>query len=126
MNDYIDWQILRANLAGFETSFDDYVDEEWLKIPLNIMKDARAAVQAMGGLLRITKKNTFCSVEKIASRAGLKLKTARNQLTVLRLKGWIRNKGRGLTKYGVPRRTCTLELTDRAKESLEPYAVLPF
>lgn len=110
----------------------DSLDREWIKLPLAVMRDAGPAVQTLGGFLRVTDRETYSPISAIAQRARLPLKTARNHLVTLAERGWLTNAGRERTRRGAPRRTCTLRLTKKAKESFTDaagdfsYAVLPW
>jgi hypothetical protein len=104
---------------------------EWIKLPLAVMRDVGPAVQTLGGLLKVTRNETFVSVATIAEKARVPLKTARNHLDILSERQWIQNVGRQRTRTGAPRRTCTLRVTSRTREALKrtselTYGVLPW
>lgn len=108
---------------------DSLAAGEWLKLPNRVMIEVGPAVQTLGGLLEVTNKanwETFASVETIAGKARLPVKTARNQLDALTKHGWITNDGRGKTRRGAPRRTCTLRLAGKTLDALYEYHVLPW
>ena len=105
---------------------DSLASEPWLKLPYAVMRDVGPAVQTLGGLLRLSDKETFCSVEKIARKVILPVPTVRKHLATLSEKGWITHSGRGRSKAGRPRRTVTYRITDRTRSLLEPYGVLPW
>lgn len=96
-----------------------------LHLPMGAMQDVGPATQTLGGLLAMTKTETFASVERIAHTALVPISTARKHLSVLAKNGWIVNAGRGRTKKGAPRRTCTLKVTEKTTKSLEKYSILP-
>jgi hypothetical protein len=100
---------------------------EWLKLPLAVMRDCGPAAQTLAGLMRITNKETFASVSTIATRARLPLWTCRKHLVTLDAKGYISNDGRGRTRRGAPRRTCTIRIAGRTKAAIQAgYGVLPW
>lgn len=99
---------------------------EWIKLPLKIMQDVGPAVQTLGGLLKITNRETFVSAGKLAQRARLPVATVRKQLDTLHDHGLIDNVGRGHTRAGRARRTCTIKVTEQTKASLSDYAILPW
>jgi len=98
----------------------------WLRLPLAVMQDVGPAVQTLGGLLDITRRETFASVATVASRAWLPTATVRKHLGTLAEHGWINNAGREHTRGGAPRRTCTLRVTKKTSDAITPYAVLPW
>lgn len=104
----------------------DAQKEEWFKLPCAIMQDIGPATQTLAGLLRITQKETFCSTGAIANSSRLPTKTVRNHLGILESKGWITNAGREHTRAGAPRRTCTIRLTKKTRDSLDDFGVLPW
>lgn len=99
---------------------------EWFKLPLKIMQDAGSAAQTLGGILKITNRETFVSAGKLSERARLPVATVRKQLGTLQHHGWIENAGREHTRAGRARRTCTMKLTTKTKASLADYAILPW
>jgi len=103
----------------------DSLDGEWLKLPLAAIEDVGPATQTLGAILRITKKETFVAAEGIAEKAGLPLATVRKHLVTLDDHGWIKNAGRGHTRAGRPRRTCTINVTAKTLAAKE-YLVLPW
>lgn len=103
------------------------LDKEWIKFPFTIMQDVGPAVQSLGGLLKITMKETFSSVETIAQHTRLPISTIRKHLATLHEHGWIENKGREHTRRrGALRRTATISITRQTKDHVEPYGVLPW
>src|SRR4051794_22411889 len=98
------------------------LEHAWLKLPLAAVRDVGAASQSLATLARITNKETFTAVEKIAASCSLPCKTVRNHLATLAEKGWIVNDGRGKTRTGAPRRTCTLRLTSKTINAMSDYA----
>jgi hypothetical protein len=104
----------------------DSLDGEWLKLPMAVMQDVGPATQTLGGILKITNKETFVAAAKIAGRARLPLATVRKHLVTLADRGWLANHGRGHTRGGRPRRTCTISLTSRTRDALAEYSVLPW
>src|SRR5438045_296783 len=91
------------------------LDREWLKLPTAIMNDVGPATQTLAGLLKIASRETFVETAKIAHQARVPLKTARKHLQTLADKGWITNAGRGRTRRGAARRTCTIRLNPKTK-----------
>ncbi len=104
----------------------DSLDQAWLKLPLTVMRDVGPATLTLGGLLKISNKETFVAAHDIASAARVPLATTRKHLEMLSEHGWIENKGRGCTRGGRPRRTTTRTLTAQCRNHLEPYAILPW
>jgi hypothetical protein len=107
------------------------LDGEWLKLPLDVMRDVGPAVQTLGGLLKLTLGETYVRAALIAGKARVPLPTARKHLKALADHEWIENAGRGRTRYGAPRRTCTLRIAARTHEALKHdgdliYGVLPW
>jgi hypothetical protein len=98
----------------------------WIKLPLLVMQDVGPAVQTLGGLLKLTNKETFVEASTIASLARLPVATVRKHLVTLDRAGWIRNKGRCQTRTGRPRRTCTIALTPLARDNIAPWVPLPW
>jgi len=104
----------------------DSLDGEWLKLPLQIMQVVGPAVQTLGGVLKITTKETFSPVTDIAAAARVPVATVRKHLVTLDEQKWIQNKGRQRTRAGQPRRTCTITLLKKTHDHLEPYGFLPW
>jgi hypothetical protein len=100
--------------------------DSWIKLPLAVMRDVGPATQTLGGLLRLANRETFVAVERIAERARVPLKTARNHLDALRNAGWIVNAGRQRTRAGRPRRTCTITIHPNTTAALVSYGILPW
>jgi DNA-binding MarR family transcriptional regulator len=109
-----------------EISLLESLNSEWLKLPLRIMQDVGPAAQTMGGILKLTNRETFSSVSDIAHKARVPIGTARKHLLTLDANGWIQNRGRQHTRRGAPRRTATIALTSKAKTAATEYAVLPW
>ncbi|MFZ1933581.1 MAG: hypothetical protein WCB27_18790 [Thermoguttaceae bacterium] len=108
-----------------EISLLESLNGEWLKLPLAVMRDVGPAVQTLGGLLEVTKKETYTAVTKISTEAHLPVGTVRRHLRALDKAGWISNRGREHTRRGRPRRTATLAITKKTSGVIEPYGVLP-
>jgi hypothetical protein len=102
------------------------LDGEWIKLPLVILKDVGPAVQTLGGLLKVTNRETFTAVETIAGKARLPVATVRKHLLTLHNHGWIDHKGRQQSRRGYPRRTATIAITKQTKQGLEPWGFLPW
>lgn len=102
------------------------LDEEWLKLPLAVMRDVGPAVQTLGGLLNLTNRETFSPVAAIAKKARLPVASVRKHLVTLTDAGWIVNAGRQHTRSGRPRRTATIKITRKATDHLEPFGFLPW
>ncbi len=104
----------------------DSLDQEWVKLPLAVMQDVGPAVQTLGGLLRLTDRETFRQVAAIADRARLPLRTVQKHLGKLDAGGWIVRNGRERTRTGNLRRTATIKIPKATRDQLSPYAVLPW
>ena len=104
---------------------DSLTEKKWIKLPIAVMRDVGPAAQALGGILKITKTETFVAVSGIAEKARLPLATVRKHLVTLEEHGWIRNEGRQRTRTGRPRRTCTLKLTKQSLDAMKSYNFLP-
>ena len=98
----------------------------WLKLPLSIVRDVGPAAQTLGGILKISNRETFVSASKVAERVRLPLATVRKHLVMLHEQGWIDNAGREHTRAGRARRTCTLKITTKTKAALGEYGILPW
>jgi hypothetical protein len=109
-----------------EISLLDSLDGKWLKLPLAVMKDVGTAAQTLAGIMAITNRETFASVQTIAGSASVKLLTAKRHIKTLHERGWIENKGRERTRRGQPRRTATIAETKKTKTQLDEYAILPW
>ena len=109
-----------------EISLLDSLSGEWLKLPTKIMSDVGPATQTFAGVLMITNRETYVSVKAIAKRARLPIGTVRKHLVTLHDHGWIENFGRGHTRSGRARRTCTFKVTSKAKAALCDYGILPW
>ncbi len=107
-------------------SLVDAMQGQWIKLPHAVMRACGPAAQTLGGLLKITKTETFCKTDKIARRAHLPLSTVRKHLKALEGDGWIKNKGREKKCRGYALRTATIALTAKARDNLSPYGVLPW
>lgn len=110
----------------YEISLLQSLTGEHLRIPLAAMREVGAASQVLAGLLRVSRKETYVMVAKIARVARVALPMARRHLKVLAAAGYIKNEGRGHTRRGAPRRTCTLKVMPKAREAAKEYAVLPW
>ena len=98
----------------------------WLKLPLAVMQDVGPATQTLGGILRITNRETFASVKSIAAKACLPVATVRKHLVTLHDHAWIINAGREHTRRGAPRRTCTIKIPPQTRGAMTTYAMLPW
>ena len=107
-------------------SLIDSLAEEWLKLPFAVMREVGPAAQTLGGLLKHTNKETFVTAKDIAGKARLPLSTVRKHLVILHKHGWIENAGRERTRTGRARRTCTIKITQKTRDMMEPYACLPW
>jgi DNA-binding MarR family transcriptional regulator len=99
--------------------------ENWLKLPMEAMRDVGPAVQTLGGLLKLTNNQTFCPVSAISAKSQLSERTVHRHLDKLAARGFIVNRGREKTRGGVPRRTCTLVVTAKTRNAMKSYGVLP-
>ena len=104
----------------------DSLRGEWIKLPLAVMQDVGPAAQTLGGLLKVTNKQTFSAVANVATRARLPVATVRKHLLVLHDRAWIINHGRQDTRAGHPRRTATIAISAKAKAVLDTYGFLPW
>lgn len=98
----------------------DALDGEWIKLPTQAMLECGAAAQTLGGLLRITNRETYASTQKIAAEAGEALSTTRRHLLQLEEAGFIKNVGRK------GRRTPTIRVLQKALDAGQDYGVLPW
>jgi hypothetical protein len=119
--------------APQEISLLDSLDGEWIKLLVPVMQDVGPAAQTLGGLLKVTAKETYSPVDQIASSARVPVATARKQLAILDAHGWIHNAGRQHTRRGSPRRTCTIKVADKTRKALDTgratglsYGILPW
>jgi hypothetical protein len=96
-----------------ELSLLDSLSREWIKLLLPVMREVGPACQTLGGLLKLTKRETFSPVDDIARHARLPMGTVRKHLLTLHDHGWIHNAGRQPTKRGYPRRTATIRVTKK-------------
>lgn len=99
---------------------------EWIKLPLVAMQDVGPAVQTLGGILKITNKETFVPAADIARYARLPAATVRKHLVTLDERGLINHRGRERTRGGILRRTATIAVTKRTTSRIEPYGMLPW
>jgi hypothetical protein len=117
---------------GTAAAFEEYDLVEaiqrnsWLKLPLAVMQDVGPAVQTLGGVLKITNKETFATGAKIASNANVPLWTCRKHLATLHDHDWLINAGRQHTRRGAPRRTYTTTVPTQTRVALSPYGMLPW
>jgi hypothetical protein len=107
-------------------SLIESLDGEWLKLPLVIMRDVGPAVQTLASLLKVTNRETFVAVSRIASKARLPIGTVRKHLARLAAGGWIEQCGRQRTQWGNLRRTATIRVTEQTIQHLTPYGILPW
>lgn len=99
----------------------------WVKLPLAALRDVGPAAQTLGGILKISRRDTFIAAKGIAKQSRVPLPTARRHLRILEENGWIENDGRQRTKAGRPRRTCTRRPTSKARAAAESnYSCLPW
>ena len=101
-------------------SLIDTLDGEWFKLPTRAMVECGPAAQCLGGLLKITNKETYTSAKKIAAAVREPLSTTRRHLQELDAKGYIRNLGRN------GRRTCTVRVLQKARDAARDYGLLPW
>jgi hypothetical protein len=101
----------------------------WLKLLLPVMREHGQACQALAALMYESNADgeTFKQVKKLAQRAVLPVATFRKHLKALEHGGWVVNLGRQRTRKGMPRRTCTWRITEKAKqtEGTALYGFLP-
>lgn len=116
-----------TNTDGRRTfSLIESLDEEWIKLPEAVMYDAGPAAQTLGGLLKLTNRETYVAAAAIAEKARVPLRTVRKHLTTLDAAGWIHNAGRQPTRSGHARRTATIKITTKTKDSTKPFGILPW
>ncbi len=96
----------------------------WIKLPHHCMKECGPAAQSLGGLLRITNRQTFVSVERIAESAFVPVASCRKHLKALHDAGYIKRQGRQRTPAGVLRRTGTIQVTAKGK-GCDRFGILP-
>lgn len=102
-------------------SLIDALDGKWIKLPTQAMLECGAAAQTLGGILKITSRETYVSAQKIADQAGEPLRTARRHLLQLEEAGFIKNIGR------TGRRTATIRVQQKARDaSNRNYGILPW
>lgn len=100
---------------------------EWIKLPCECMRECGAAAQTLGGLLRLTEKETFASVKRIAQAARLPARTVKRHLEILAENDWVSNHGRQPTRAGRARRTATRRVTKKSLSAAETnYTFLPW
>jgi len=109
-----------------EISLFGSLKQGWIKLPRSIVQNVGPAAQTLGGILNISKRETFVAAGKIAKEARVKVSTCRKHLVTLNGKGWIENAGRERTRSGIPRRTCTIKVTTKTKAALNEYGILPW
>ena len=107
-------------------SLIDTLDGEFIKLPLQVMREVGPAVQTLGGVLQITSRETFVKRQTISEAARVPVGTVDNHLPTLHAGGWIVNKGRQHTRRGRPRRTATIAVTKKTRDDASPYAILPW
>lgn len=113
-------------MSATESSWIDTLTEPWLRLPTSTLVDVGAATQTLGGVLAITNNETFVTIETIAMRARLPKRTVEKHLKTLSAHGWIENQGRGKTRTGRPRRTCTIQVPAITKKCAAEYLPLPW
>lgn len=120
--------MLRQDAADGNAEYYDLLQSlehfNWLKLPFECMRECGPAVQTLGGLLRITGRQTFVSTEAIADRAYLPRRTVQKHLRTLDAAGWVECRGRERTPAGRLRRTATTKIAGRARKC-EHFGILP-
>lgn len=113
--------VVRTTLAIHELLTAPY-------IPLSeaAMREVGSAAQTLGGLYKITGKETFVPIHDIALSARVRQRTCEKQLKRLHESGWVHNRGRERTRAGCLRRTATHALTLKAKKHKSPFLRLPY
>ena len=113
--------VVRTTLAIHEILTADY-------IPLSeaAMREVGPAAQTLGGVYKITGKETFVPISTIALQSRVPPRTCEKHIDRLDAARWITNKGRQRTRAGVLRRTATYSLTAKATKSKAPFSRLPY
>jgi hypothetical protein len=105
----------------------DCLDGEWLKLPWAVVRASGPAAQTLGGLMKITNRETFVSIATIAKAARIPARTVKRHLKTLIAAGWVESRGRERTRAGHSRRTNTLIVTSRTKEEAKAaFGILPW
>ncbi|TWU66895.1 hypothetical protein V7x_24660 [Crateriforma conspicua] len=94
-----------------------------IKIPHGCMVECGPAAQTMGGILRVTSRETFRSIAYVANHAILPVTTVKKHLRALADHGYIERQGRQRTDGGVLRRTATVKVTSKSKR--DHFGILP-
>lgn len=108
-----------------ESLLDSLDDRKWLKLPFTVMQDVGPAVQTLAGILAESDTETFVRAATIARQARLPVATVKKHLATLHAHGWIDNRGRQRTRGGVLRRTATIRVTEKTRQAIKPYGILP-
>ena len=107
-------------------SLVDSLDQEFIKLPFQAMREVGSATQTLGGILKVTNRETYMSLDKLANSARTPKGTFRKHLRPLHDYGWIVHAGRQQTRGGRTRRTATIQVTSRAREAaVSSYGFLP-
>lgn len=108
-------------------SLVDSLDQEWIRLPFEAVREVGPAAQTLGGILKVTNRETFARLDKIADAARLPKETLRKHLLQLHDHCWIVHQGRQETRGGRTRRTATIKVTSRAREAAKSsYGILPW
>lgn len=108
-------------------SLVDSLDQEWIKLPFEVMQEVGPATQTLGGILKVTNRETFVALDKIANAARVPKGTLRKHLVPLHDHNWIVHTGRQQTRRGRTRRTATIKVTARARDAAKSsYGLLPW
>jgi hypothetical protein len=112
--------------SQIETDWLSGLSKKWLQIPAAALDELGPPAQTLAGILEITRRETFVSVEKISLSSYLPVATVRKHLKTLASNGWINNLGRHKTARGATRRTCTIQVTSKAVSAArDEYIPMP-
>lgn len=98
--------------------------DDWLRLPFEVMRSVGPATQTLAGLTRVTYRETYVPIAAIAEKAYLPVRTVKSHLVTLDKYGFVYNKGRQRTKSGNLRRTTTI-MVDPSVRKMESYGILP-
>lgn len=83
------------------------------------------ATQTLAALAKISRRETFVQLKEISRVAGVPRNTVTNHFNTLIDSGYVKDRGRELTRYGRLRNTRTRCVTQEARQALSYYSVLP-
>lgn len=94
---------------------------QFFSLPIDAVKEVGPATQTLAGLSAITKTSTFVKVDRIAEASLLPRRTCQIHLKKLAETGWIENVGREKTTSGKTRRTTTITIASKARQSISRW-----